>query len=544
MNLLGLADFLDGLFDGLLMVGLSLVVGSLVWIYTVLRIRHERPPALALHTSLRLLQAGAIGMAVLQALKLVAKVVELASVFGEVPWHAYLTTLQFGAAAVRIGLAVALAVVAARIVSGRSARSTWIALIALALALWVNGAWLAHAVGRFEQRSLLMGLTLLHQSAAAVWVGCVIQLLVLWHRRHRDPALTGFWPIAVSRFSPTGMVSVALLIVTGGLLAWFYVGSWRGLAGTAYGSLLLVKIVMLSMALAFARLNFRAGRSWLRGEQHSGIATRVPFHIEAETFLLIGTLFVAATVSAQPPAIDIPDQTASSHEVLAMFSPKIPRLVTPSHDALLTGESARQVIVDHVPSGAVTEWSDYSHNIAGLFLLAMAVLALLSYRRGLHWMRYWPVGFIALAIFLYLRNSAGTWPLGPIPFWASTFGDAELLQHRVATLLALVLGGLETYARAPHAPARLRYLFPILTAFGGVLLVTHAHSVFEIKTLFLIQSTHVAMGVLAIVMAAGRWLELRLAGVDDVQARIAGLVAMGAMALIGAVLVFYREPLV
>jgi putative copper resistance protein D len=54
-------------------------------------------------------------------------------------------------------------------------------------------------------------------------------------------------------------------------------------------------------------------------------------------------------------------------------------------------------------------------------------------------------------------------------------------------------------------------VFPILCAFGGILLVTHAHTPFEIKRDYLVQSTHLAMGLLALIMAAGRWLELRLA---------------------------------
>jgi hypothetical protein len=41
-----------------------------------------------------------------------------------------------------------------------------------------------------------------------------------------------------------------------------------------------------------------------------------------------------------------------------------------------------------------------------------------------------------------------------------------------------------------------------------------AHLPFEIKTDYLIQSTHLVMGLLAVIMAVGRWLELRLADVQ------------------------------
>jgi putative copper resistance protein D len=98
----------------------------------------------------------------------------------------------------------------------------------------------------------------------------------------------------------------------------------------------------------------------------------------------------------------------------------------------------------------------------------------------------------------------------------------------------------------------MRYMFPILCAFGGILLLTHAHAEFELKTEYLIQSTHVTMGLLAMIMAAGRWLELRLEpaegslknAVGFSEGRIAGLFAILAMFLIGNIMLFYLEPLI
>lgn len=81
-------------------------------------------------------------------------------------------------------------------------------------------------------------------------------------------------------------------------------------------------------------------------------------------------------------------------------------------------------------------------------------------------------------------KDAEAWPLG---FWLSMFGNAEILQHRLATLLAFTLGLLEMRARtSPRASAHLRYMFPVLCALGGILLVTHSHLPFEIKTDYLI----------------------------------------------------------
>jgi putative copper resistance protein D len=256
-------------------------------------------------------------------------------------------------------------------------------------------------------------------------------------------------------------------------------------------------------------------------------------------------LFVAASLSSMPPATDIRNLTATVPEVLHMFMPRIPSLESPTHAALLAGEPGRVAVVGRIPSVAASNWSDYNHNVAGVFLILMAAFALLSYVRGFRWAGFWPTGFMLLGIFLFFRADAESWPLGPIGFWESTLGNAEVLQHRIATLLAFTLGTLETSARTgERASSRLRYMFPVLCALGGILLVTHSHLPFEIKTDYLIQSTHLVMGLLAIIMAAGRWLELRLSDAGDARlARIAGLVSVSAMLLLGAVLVFYKEPL-
>jgi len=359
------------------------------------------------------------------------------------------------------------------------------------------------------------------------------------------------------------MVSVTVLVVTAVMLATDYVGSWSGLFGTGYGSLVAAKVVLLVVTLAFAALNLFAGRAWRRHrsgsrQQHGtpsrpgsstlpAVVARVPHYVEAETFLLVAVLFVAASLSSLPPAIDIPQASAQLNEVLAMFAPKLPSLVTPTHANLLAGEAERLAIVGRVASEAATDWSDYNHNIAGIFLVGMGAFALLSYLPRLAWARYWPLGFVMLGVFLFFRSDAETWPLGPIGFWESTFGNGEVLQHRLATLLCFGLGVVELRIRKAgrRETSDPRYAFAVLCALGGLLLITHAHTPFELKTDYLIQSTHLVMGLLATLMAVGRWLELRLAeGHSPGWSRAAGLLSVSAMLCIGMVLVFYKEPMV
>ena len=547
MYMQGLANFIDDFLGGLMLISYALVVGSILWSFVILKV--TTPTAAAesvLLRSVKVLHIGAVALAASVGTKLVIKGMVLASTLGELPLAAYADTVQFKAGLLRFLIALGFLWVTRRLSREPSSPADWKATLWLTVPLVISGAWLVHAVGRFEDRAILMATTVVHQFAAAVWFGCVAQLLALWRASRQNEDALALWPIAIGRFAWMGMSSVALLLLTGLPLAWTYIGSWDGLFGTGYGSLVVTKFWLLLVALGFAYLNNRAGRLWRENPAQSALITKVPYYIEAETFILIGILFIAATLSSQPPSVDIPDRTAQVSDVVNMFMPRLPKLHSPSHEALLAGEAGRVAVVDKVPSVAATEWSDYNHNVAGLFLTGMGIVAMLSYVRKFRWAQYWPLGFIGLSIFLFFRSDAETWPLGPIGFWESTFGNGEVFQHRIATLLAFVLGYMELKARTKPEARKLQFIFPMLCAFGGILLLTHAHAEFELKSEFLIQSTHTTMGLLAVIMASGRWLELRLAtpgGGSMIEGRVAGFVAILAMFIIGNFLMFYREPL-
>jgi putative copper resistance protein D len=558
MYMQGLANFIDDFLGGLILIGYSLVVGSLFWNAFILRVWSAKPAvnAAIICRATAVLRFGAISLAAMQGAKLLIKGMVLWGVLGELPVSAYLGTVQFQAGLVRFLLSLGIAWVAGRLLADPNhQRARWNILAALCVPLVVAGAWLVHAVGRFDNREPLMALTILHQLAAAIWFGGVAQLLALWRLGYRDEEARLFWPPAIIRFGLLGIASVVLLLLTGLPLAINYVASWAGLFGTGYGSLVITKVLLLFVALGFALMNHRAGKRWQSQQEIGPIKRKVPYYIEAEAFILVAILFIAATLSSQPPSEDIvgnPELTATISEVADMFTPRLPKIHSPSHEQLIAGEAGRVAVVDKVPSVAATEWSDYNHNISGIFLTVMGLMAMLSYipSPAFRWARYWPIGFVGLSIFLFFRSDAETWPLGPIGFWESTFGNGEVFQHRIATLLAFVLGVLEIRARTRPDSARLRYMFPILSAFGGILLLTHAHAEFELKSEYIIQSTHTTMGLLAVMVAAGRWLELRLApadGPDDGtvvnEGTVAGFISILSLFLIGNIMMFYREPL-
>lgn len=531
-----LADFASSLLDAGLLLALAVVVGGLPWGLAVLRPRAWPAGHPAFARAFGVTAAAAVALAACQVAALALKAVVLADYLGDGALARFATTLQFRAGAARAILAVVVAGTVVRIARRPDAPGRWIAFGAALACLLVAGAWLVHGAARLEGRVPAMILTVAHQAAAAVWVGGVVQLVALSRLRARDPRVDAIWPDVVARFSRVAVASVAALVLAGVPLAVRYVGSWNGLVGTGYGSLLVTKVVLMAAALGLAAANFRSGRHAPR-DRGDGVRRLLPVLAEAETVLLVALVFSAAALSSQPPAVDTPAEQATAAEVLEVFAPKWPTLRTPSLEEKRRGGSDPLAVVGWERTPTAFSWSNYSHNVAGLVLLPMALLALVAQRPRARRARHWPLGFVALAVFIILRSSAsdGIWPFGDTSLLAD---DAEGFQHRLAGVLALALGLLEWRARTAARPARASYLFPLLAAAGGILLLTHAHAAFDVKGNYLVQVTHVAMGTLAVLLACGRWLELRL---EPPASAAAGTAASVAMLLVALVLLFYRE---
>jgi len=184
-------------------------------------------------------------------------------------------------------------------------------------------------------------------------------------------------------------------------------------------------------------------------------------------------------------------------------------------------------------------WSEYSHHWAGIILLVIGVGAMLSRYERLRWARAWPLGFIALAIFSFLRGDPENWPLGPNSFWQS-FYDPEILMHRVYDVLfvffALFEWGVETGRLKAE---KYSYVFPVMLALGGAGLLLHNHALGNVKSELLIEMNHNCMGILAVLAGWGYWLEIRL---PDGRARtVARRVWPIFLVLIGFCLLIYRE---
>ena len=536
----GFADFFDGVLGGAILVALAIALAGPAMALLVV------PPDVGPYTdrlrarAARLLAVAAALVALFQIAVLGLKQVVLAADLGPIAFDRFPETLQYRAGVARAGCAVVLAGFGVWAFVRPRSRAAWSGVIAAAAATAVAGAWLVHAAGRVDGRALLMTLTILHQVAASLWVGGLVHLGATWRFGHEDGVVAALWPRVLARFSGLAVVAVVALVGFSLPLTLRNVPSWNGLVGTAYGSLVLTKVGLLAAALGLAAANHFAVRAWRLRRERDGVETRVPFVLQAETIVAIVLIFTAASLSSQPPARDVADQ-ATVAEVAEVFRPKLPALRTPSV------ETMKQTATSTDPYAAVGgertyasySWSNFSHNAAGVFLLLMS-LGALGANFGWRWARNWPVGLVALGVFVFLRSMAvdGIWPFGERDFWASTLGSAEDLQHRLAGILAITLGAVEWRARRAGSASRLAYVFPVLATAGGLLLLVHSHVAFEQKSSYLIQVTHSTMGALAVLLACGRLLELRLA---QPLARVAGVGSTVAMLLIALVLIFYRE---
>ncbi|PWU23716.1 MAG: hypothetical protein C5B48_08090 [Candidatus Rokuibacteriota bacterium] len=530
----GLADFIDSLLRGVLLASLALTFGGVAW--GVWGLRAWKPEATqsgVVHRCAIILGSSALVAAGCQATLLGLLFRRLTDALGPGVVEDFLATGQFAAGAARTVLALAVAAMAGWLARRPARPAGWVILGALSLVLAVIGGVMSHAWARLHYRALFTTLTILHQLGGLVWAGALVHLASLWPLARRNRVVASIWPEFAVRFSRLAIASVLLLVLAGAPLAWMYAGSAASLLGTGFGSLILAKCLLLSAALLLGAFNFAAARA--HGGRSSSLSPRaqIPYLVEAEAIILGMVLFAAVALSAQPPGADLSAaERAEIGEVAEVFRPKLPSLRTPSLEDVHRKSSAA-----HERSREAYLWSNFSHNVAGLILLPMSLVALVGSVRRAQWAKHWPLGFLALAAFVYLRAAASDeiWPFGG---FALSDLDAETLQHLLAAVLVLALGLFECWARSNESRAVWSYVFPLFAIAGGALLLTHSHTALEPKPTFLVQVTHSAIGTLAGLVAAGRWLELRL---PPPGGQVAGAIAGSAMVAIALVLVFYRE---
>jgi putative copper resistance protein D len=412
------------------------------------------------------------------------------------------------------------------------------AMIPLSLLLLIATVATSHAEARMDHRLSLALATAAHHLGTAAWIGAMPFLLVSLGRCESVQQARSM----ARRYSSMAILSVAVLVLAGIYMAWFYVGTWNGLYGTSYGVLLLAKIYLLLVMLMMGTLNWAVTRRLDTDPQP--LLARLRRFAEVEVGLGFTAILAAASMSAQPPAVDVPDQI-SLPVIAARMHPELPRLKSPTASQLTPPTSietaVRETEFQATGGSDATDrkWSEYNHHWAGLIVLAAGLLAFASRFAGLRWARFWPLTFAGLSIFILLRADPENWPLGPRPFWAS-FSAPDVLQHRAAALLILCFAGFECAVQAGKLRVRWAALIcPAMCALGAAVLLTHNHAPSDTAEDFLASLSHTPIALLGATAGWSRWLELRLP--PGRASRIAGRAWPLLLAAVGLILLNYRE---
>lgn len=536
--------FVVVLLRAIIMCFQSVAVGGVLFLCLVVR-RKESTDEASLRSLWKLIRWSALGLAFAQLFFVIANSLVLT----------YSTGISFtdvlNANFVLAGiLAIAAGVVLALWPAAWRTAPPLAALVPAAIMLSAT-VMTSHSASRMDARGLLITFTAVHYLATASWIGGLPYLLVA-ARRIADPQSRDQ---ILSNFSRLAQASVALLILAGLGMSWFYVGSWNALYGTAYGVMLSAKLSLLVALLLLGAANFFIVRS-LSTDSGTGSKSLLRFS-EAEIGIGLSVILVAASMTSQPPSVDLMQDRVTMHEIAERFGPRMPRLSSPdlSQISPSTEQMAKNAVAagktlpaSFVPgdSGFGTNspgdiaWSEYNHNVAGFVVFLMGMLALLSRGKYFSWAKIWPLSFLLLAVFLFFRADPENWPLGPNGFWES-FAVTDVLQHRAAVVLIIIFAIFQYRVETQRVKSQTAALvFPAVCAIGGVVLLTHTHALTNVKEELLAELSHTPLAVLGITAGWARWLELRLPEENSYRKYLAWVWPV-CFILVGLILMDYHE---
>jgi copper resistance protein D len=420
-----------------------------------------------------------------------------------------------------------------------------------ALLILASSVVTSHSFSRMEGRAALVGLTALHYLATASWIGGLPYLLLSMKRISEQ----GIRIRISQQFSRLAQISVAVLFLAGLGMSLVFVGSWNALYGTAYGIMVGTKVALFCCLLILGAANYFLVRG-IGAASTSGSTSLIRFG-EVEIGIGLTVILAAASLTSQPPGADLTEDRVSLHEIAVRYAPRIPRFTSPPlgdlspagkemvRKAKLAGVKVPAAFMpgesfSHPDTPGDIAWSEYNHAWAGLIVFFMGLLALLSHNKYFSWAKIWPLMFLGLAVFLFLRADPENWPLGPNGFWAS-FREADVLQHRAAVLLIIVFAlfqwAVETNRVQSHAAA---LVFPGVCAIGGIVLLTHTHGVTNIKQEMLIELSHTPLAIFGIIAGWARWLELRLPQENNTRKYLAWVWPV-CFIFVGLILMDYHE---
>jgi copper resistance protein D len=228
----------------------------------------------------------------------------LASAFSATAWQKVLFETQFGRVwQLRLGvIGAAFALVASGLARDEVRRALILLLWLLSAVLLASLAWISHAAAAEVQPLGLLG-DALHLCAAGAWIGGFAPLAIFLTRARVSLSLARWVAPVLQRFSTLSLCCVSALIVSGTSNSWQLVGSIHALFTTPYGRLLLFKLTLFIILVAFgARNRFVIKTKLINAPPTSDLLTQLRRNVLCEVCLGAAVVAIVACLGVTPPA--------------------------------------------------------------------------------------------------------------------------------------------------------------------------------------------------------------------------------------------------
>src|SRR5262249_37865050 len=156
--------------------------------------------------------------------------------------------------------------------------------------------------------------------------------------------------------------------------------------GTAYGLMLSTKLIFFGCLLLLGTANYFLVRAIGNTSKDPDKILSLVRFVEVEIGIGLTVILTAASLTSQPPGVDLTQDRVTLHDIAKRYAPRMPRLSSPDVSQLTraTAELTRRADI---------AWSEYNHNSAGIFVLLIGLLAFLSRSKYFAWARMWPLVF-------------------------------------------------------------------------------------------------------------------------------------------------------
>jgi copper transport protein len=162
--------------------------------------------------------------------------------------------------ALRLELGAAVVALVSFALAARRLRGAWLVTSISAVVLAVTPALAGHAAASPKFTSLMIVSDFLHVLGGASWLGSLLAVMVVGVPLSLMLDGVERWSTVaslVNSFSPVALASVTVVVASGLVASWVHLEHFSALWETAYGQILLLKLVLVAIALTIGAYNFR-----------------------------------------------------------------------------------------------------------------------------------------------------------------------------------------------------------------------------------------------------------------------------------------------